>query len=195
MFNWITYAFNSVYSHLFCSQLYFTTSNISVLYDEKKCIGEGAFSTVLKATVKYNCSQEFALKKVIMQSVELERIIAIEIEALKKFKHTNLIEMIDYVEIDSSTCKVMYILFPLAANGNLRQKLNNIMNNKIPRPSLFEVLKDFLDICIAINVLHNFSPNYVHQDIKPEVICIMKNDYNNIFNTLFLKYVILYNVE
>jgi hypothetical protein len=38
------------------------------------------------------------------------------------------------------------------------------------RPKLSHILVDFLSICDALLVLHNFSPSYVHQDIKPEVL-------------------------
>ena len=137
-----------------------------------KVLGEGAFSFVYAA---YHGNEHYAVKKVFAQSSTFERSVKNEIDAFKRFRHSNILEMVDFIEVDNlGRGSIYYLLFPLIKNGSLRNILNTRINNESKRPNLNKILNDFRDICSAINVLHTFTPAYVHQDIKPEVIKLNK---------------------
>ena len=112
------------------------------------------------------------MKKLYLQSEEFESIVKTEIESLQRFKHKNIIYLIDYVEIfENNDSKVAYLLFPFMERGSLRSHLSRkIHNNTIE--NLNDVLKSFVELCSAFKVLHTYSPSYVHQDIKPENVMI-----------------------
>lgn len=132
-------------------------------------IGEGAFSFVYKA---HSCEsgEQFALKKMYMQSSDLQKVTKNEIDSLQKFQHHNIIKMIDFsFAHEPGKGQVAYLLFPFTSKGSLRDILNTQLKSS-SRPQLFNVLSGFRDICKAVNVLHSFSPAYVHRDIKPENI-------------------------
>ena len=181
------------------SILVFPTRKIYI--DQKKLLGEGAFASVYRAyeaNIVWNYGMDkvprgYAVKKMYIQSTENECDAANEISALKRFKHPNIIPLLDYI----SNCKegdriVTYLLFPLMAKGSLRNVLNqqldcgktgyknmklshiNSSSNdlSVQRPTLFNVLNDFFSICSAYNLLHTSTPSYVHGDIKPENILI-----------------------
>ena len=131
-------------------------------------LGEGAFSFVY---LGYCGTEKYAVKKVFVQSASFEKSVKAEIESFNRFRHDNILEMLDvFEEDDMGRGGIVYMLFPLVKNGNLRNALNKMINGECARPSLNSILNDFRDICCAINVLHIYSPPYVHQDIKPEVI-------------------------
>ena len=79
--------------------------------------------------------------------------------------------MVDYIYIDDArgNKNMVYILFPLAEKGSLRQHLNNRLSSGLPSADFMRIMKDFRDICDAVNVLHLYNPAYAHQDIKPDV--------------------------
>lgn len=136
--------------------------NITVL----ETIGEGAYSFVYAGTGN---GRKYAVKKMYMQSAEFERCALTEVEAFRRFHHSNILKMLEHSRKKENSTPVMFMLFPLMEQGSLRDVLNRRLNNLTPRPSLREMLTDFTAICEAVNVLHTFSPAYVHQDIKPEV--------------------------
>eukprot|EP01041_Mallomonas_annulata_P001931 gene1931-3746_t len=133
-------------------------------------LGEGAFSFVYMGS---SGNEKYAIKKVFIQSSTFERSVRAEIDAFKRFRHANILEMVDVVEHDNmGRGTVVYMLFPLAKSGNLRELLNNNLNGTSKRPNLKSILSDYRDICCALNLLHTFTPSYIHQDIKPENILI-----------------------
>jgi serine/threonine protein kinase len=114
----------------------------------------------------------FALKKLYIQSAELQRSAETEIDALKKFRHENIIKMIDYTFAnESGKGQIALILLPFTPGGSLRDVINHQLKFQLhSRPKLMLTLSQFLDVCRALNVLHSYSPGYVHRDIKPENI-------------------------
>lgn len=107
------------------------------------------------------------------QTKELEHVAIIEIEAFRKFRHANILRLIDSTKVrDPTGSKAFYLLFPYMENGSLRDQLNKIIDGVAPKYSLREVLNGFLTVCEALNVLHTYDPPYIHQDIKPEVFAI-----------------------
>jgi serine/threonine protein kinase len=153
------------YYSLFHRRVTFTNRNpngISVNISSSKIIGEGGYSIVYKA-------KPFAVKKVLLQSEEARKIYDTELAALKDFHHLGIVRLLDYVETWESGIQVGYMLFPFYENGSLRSRLDEVAKGRASRHSLPMILRQFVGICGAIEVLHSHRPSYVHQDIKPEV--------------------------
>lgn len=164
----------------------FPISNKTIVIDSSKIIGEGAYSMIYKAYDKTN--KIFVLKKMYIQSLMMEKMIKTEIDSFLKFKHPNILSMIDY-DINSSDGdkRVAYLLLPYMCKGSVRRVLNSrIHNGRMMvdrRPSLPYVLNEFMSICCALNVLHCYVPSFVHQDIKPENVLV--DDDNTLMLTDF----------
>jgi serine/threonine protein kinase len=116
-----------------------------------------------------NSNAKYALKKVFLQSSSFENSVKNEIDAFTKFQHANIVELYDFTTFVENNITCCYILFPLAENGSLRKELDQILNNVRSKPAIGVILRHFLSICDAVNVLHLHDPPYVHQDIKPDV--------------------------
>jgi len=130
-------------------------------------IGEGAYSTVFKA---YDRKQKvYAIKKMMLQSREMEDIASVEVNAYLKFKHPNIINLLDSVKVSEKGSTSMYMLFPYLEKGSLRDHLNLVLSGKARKLSLTAILSQFMQICDAVHLMHTYSPGFVHQDIKPEV--------------------------
>jgi serine/threonine protein kinase len=168
------------YSFFYGSIISFPESHVSVTYTDAttRQIGEGAFSVVLKVK-DINDSKSYAVKKMLLQSPENITMANVEVSSLKRFQHPHIIKLLDVIETTEQNQKlrVMYLLLPFYHHGNLREYLNLILHRTINKPPLQSILRDFLSICDAIRILHQFQPSYVHQDIKPEVILIFHNSF------------------
>jgi serine/threonine kinase 16 len=152
-------------------KILFKGKDISVTLDESNPLGEGAYGLVYRATDRFTGSApKYAVKKVFIQSLEFEQMVLNEINAFHKFRHRCILPMIDHMEQIEGSMKVAYILLPLKKRGSLRNWLQSVTDGEVIRPDLKNILKKFLDICAAFNVLH--TAGYVHQDIKPENILI-----------------------
>jgi serine/threonine protein kinase len=132
---------------------------------------QGAFSFVYKAR-SCDTGDVFALKKLYLQSAELQRSAETEIDSLKKFRHENIIKMIDYTFAnESGKGQIALILLPFTPGGSLRDVINHQLKFQLhSKPKLMATLSQFLDVCRALSVLHTYSPAFVHRDIKPENI-------------------------
>lgn len=135
--------------------------------EDDAAVGEGAYSVVLKASAAYGGSAQYALKRMFIQSAEVETMVQNEIGAFHKFKHKNIINLIDSTIITERSRRVAYLLFPLMQQGSLRHVLTTI--GKPKDKMLPNILKDFRKVCVAVNVLHTYKPSHVHLDIKLEV--------------------------
>mmetsp|Transcript_2908 Transcript_2908/g.3066 ORF Transcript_2908/g.3066 Transcript_2908/m.3066 type:complete len:342 (-) Transcript_2908:10-1035(-) len=135
-----------------------------------KTLGEGAFSFVY---IAYRGNEQYALKKIFNQSSSFDKSVKAELEAFNRFHHPNILKILDSIEEDNfgRGC-IVYMLFPLCKKGSLRNLLNKRMSGEMDKPNIKSIISDFRDICNALNVLHTYSPKYVHQDIKPENILI-----------------------
>lgn len=147
-----------------------TQLSVTVVGRRNQSIGEGAFSTVYQATDRQSPNRHYALKRMLLQSSDLTNMAKVEVDAYHKFFHPHIIQLVDHIEKVESTTAVMYLLFPYCQRGSLRDDLNRIMSGSCKKPSVSRMLRNFIDICEAIQVLHDFQPSYVHFDIKPEVI-------------------------
>lgn len=184
------------------NHIYFESTKMSVVLDTSAAslsgdggssggggtLGEGAFATVYRARDKFDPSKYYAVKKMFLQSPEFERSLYQEVDSFQRFKHANILRLIDSqvtaADASNGGQKVAYLLFPLMRRGTLRDELNRTifkptaqnplgsrMGLRGPR-ALAKILSDFLGVVSAFNVLHTHSPAYVHQDIKPENILI-----------------------
>lgn len=130
-------------------------------------IGEGAYSTVFKA---YDHKRRvYAIKRMMLQSREIEDIASVEVGAYLKFKHPNIICLLDSVKVSEIGGVSIYMLFPYLKRGSLRDHLNLVVNGKANKLPLKVILSQFMQICDAVHLMHTHSPGFVHQDIKPEV--------------------------
>jgi hypothetical protein len=170
--DWCNELLLSLYSVFFATSVKFERTDTIVYYNStSQNVGEGAFSVVLKASKAFSSGPQYALKRMIVQSNELEKMIEVEINALNKFKHHNIIQLIDQTRVSENGSSVVYLMFPYMRRGSLRDHLNGISTGIVQRTSseLRTVLEHYISICSAINTLHMYQPSYVHQDIKPEV--------------------------
>jgi serine/threonine kinase 16 len=188
----------SIFLGLGKNRLYFEKSGLSLVFEDNQdghsVLGEGAFSTVFVATAANSISaQKYAVKRINLQSDEFERSFKMELTAYQRFKHKNIVSMVDSMTVPatSSSFKVGYLLFPLMERGSLRDFLNRTVlavgtkdegigsvasGRHSSTAYLKRVLTDFLGIAEAFNVMHTFEPHaYVHQDIKPENVLITNN--------------------
>eukprot|EP01039_Chlorochromonas_danica_P007468 gene7469-8257_t len=153
----------------------FTKTQISVKTIGKKnqSIGEGAFSTVYQAADQKQPNRRYALKRMLLQSLDLANMARNEVEAYNKFTHPHIIRLIDYAERVEDNKAVMYLLFPYHQRGSMRDELNLILSGAKKKPSLKGVvLKWFHSLCEAVQVLHDYAPSHVHFDIKPENVLV-----------------------
>ena len=144
-----------------------------------KVLGEGAFSFVYTAISPYG-QKKYALKKVYLNSAEYEKIVEAELFSFREFRHKNILQLLDQTYTKGSKGRSICMLFPLISQGSLRQILDrhlvaSVLDRTPSSTRIVVVLKQFLAICSAIQVLHAFLPSYIHQDIKPEVI----SDFNS----------------
>lgn len=147
-------------------------SSRTVLFRKQDVLGEGAFGTVVQGQDRLS-SKKYAIKIMNLLNYEVESVIKNEIESLNKFKHKNIVELIDSVSlVEQSGCKVVYLLFPLCSGGSLRSYLNRIIDYSQSKFPLKNILSDFGKICAAVSTMHDYNPSYIHQDIKPDNILI-----------------------
>lgn len=168
--SWWQAFFQSIFGVLWSSSIHFQASNLTIYYDSNVAnVGEGACSVVLKGSTSYGAAPEYALKKMLLQSAELERIAVTEIEAFEKFKHKNILKLVDYTRVNENGIMTAYLLFPYKHRGSLRDHMNIMASQPRNRATLVEVIRGFTSICEALQILHSSQPSYVHQDIKLEV--------------------------
>jgi len=163
-----------VMSLFFYQVVNFDKTGLSVVVRDsnRSFVGEGAYSIVYKGTKRFDSSKVYAVKKMIVQSREYEKIVQTEIESFMMFQHPNILKLIDSSQQNVNGARITYLLFPYIKNGSLRDILNGISAGYISRQPISVILKNFCSICQSINILHTYRPSYVHQDIKPENILI-----------------------
>jgi hypothetical protein len=163
---WWQTILQSIFSLIFSNSVYFEATGTTVHYQDGN-VGEGAYSVVLKASKAFEGVPKYALKRMLLQSSEIEAIVDNEISAFHKFKHSNIIPLLDSTKVVESGQNAAYLLFPLMSRGSLRDVVS--ARGQQNERELAATLQSFRAICCAVNVLHVFQPSYVHQDIKLEV--------------------------
>jgi hypothetical protein len=129
VYTWLIMIWNYIMSLLYITKVItFDKTGISVINNSNSnnnnILGEGAFSIVYRASNTTN-SVQYALKKVLIQSLDNEYIVKTEIDAFCRFKHPNILQLIDYnINNKEGGIRIAYLLFPLIRNNSLRLSLS-----------------------------------------------------------------------
>lgn len=122
-----------------------------------KVLGEGGFSFVYLAQDEHS-GRQFALKKIRCPTgSESVKEAMREVEAYRRFKHPNIIRILDsaVVQDPEGDGKIVYLFLPLYKRGNLQDAINaNVVNRK--QFSEREMLRLFKGTCEAVRAMHNF---------------------------------------
>jgi len=182
------------------SLLVTSSSKIITLHGRKfiiqKQIGEGGFAFVYLVEDPHK-SRKYAVKKVISQTEEHTKSCNTEIEIFTKFKHPNLLKLLDYEIKPSSVrpdAKDYLFLMPLYTKGTLEDiMLRKRGKEHVP---IFntekEILKAFYDLLTGMKLFHSNQPPLAHNDIKPGNILISDDnrlvlfDFGSVHSARFL---------
>ncbi|KAI0661605.1 Pkinase-domain-containing protein [Cubamyces menziesii] len=122
-----------------------------------RVLGEGGFSFVYLAQDEHS-GRQFALKKIRCPSgSEDVRQAMREVEAYRRFKHPNIIRILDsaVVQDPNGDGQIVYLFLPLYKRGNLQDAINaNAINNT--HFSEREMLHYFKGTCEAIRAMHDY---------------------------------------
>ncbi|KAH9930023.1 Pkinase-domain-containing protein [Fomitopsis serialis] len=122
-----------------------------------RVLGEGGFSFVYLAEDEHS-GRQFALKKIRCPSGREDvRQAMREVEAYRRFKHPNIIRILDsaVVEDPNGDGQVVYLFLPLYKRGNLQDAINaNSINGT--HFSEQEMLRLFKGTCEAVRAMHDY---------------------------------------
>ncbi|KAF8071869.1 protein kinase [Lyophyllum atratum] len=114
-----------------------------------KVLGEGGFSFVYLAQDEHS-GRQFALKKIRCPTgSEGVKEAMREVEAYRRFKHPNIIRILDsaVVQDPEGDGKIVYLFLPLYKRGNLQDAINCEQQ---------EMLRLFKGTCEAVRAMHDF---------------------------------------
>ncbi|RDB25751.1 Serine/threonine-protein kinase ENV7 [Hypsizygus marmoreus] len=121
-----------------------------------KVLGEGGFAFVYLAQDEHS-GRQFALKKIRCPTgSEGVKVAMREVEAYRRFKHPNIIRILDsaVVQDPEGDGKIVYLFLPLYRRGNLQDAINaNVVNRK--HFSEQEMLRLFKGTCEAVRAMHD----------------------------------------
>ncbi|KAI0705781.1 Pkinase-domain-containing protein [Cerioporus squamosus] len=122
-----------------------------------RVLGEGGFSFVYLAQDEHS-GRQFALKKIRCPSGQEDvRQAMREVEAYRRFKHPNIIRILDsaVVQDPNGDGQIVYLFLPIYKRGNLQDAINaNSINNT--HFSETEMLRYFKGTCEAIRAMHDY---------------------------------------
>ncbi|KAF9451923.1 protein kinase [Macrolepiota fuliginosa MF-IS2] len=125
-----------------------------------KVLGEGGFSFVYLAQDEHS-GRQFALKKIRCPTgSEGVKEAMREVEAYRRFKHPNIIRILDsaVVQDPEGEGQIVYLFLPLYKRGNLQDAINaNVVNgNHFPEQ---EMVRLFKGTCEAVRAMHDYRPS------------------------------------
>lgn len=123
----------------------------------------GGFSRVFRGR-KVETGQPVAIKKT---GRENEGMWSVEVDALRRLQHPNVMSLVDWFEID----KDILIVMPLAEGGDL---FDRIVDRGMSEGSAAKVTMQLLE-----SVAYIHSMGVVHRDIKPENCVFASSDSNS----------------
>lgn len=126
-------------------------------YKIVKVLGEGGFSFVYLAQDE-SSGRQFALKKIRCPTgAEGVREAMREVEAYRRFRHPNIIRILDsaVVQDRDGDGKIVYLFLPLYSRGNLQDAINTHSLNGT-HFSESEILRLFKGTCEAVRAMHEF---------------------------------------
>jgi len=122
-----------------------------------KVLGEGGFSFVYLAQDEAS-GRQFALKKIRCPTgSEGVKEAMREVEAYRRFKHPNIIRILDsaVVQDPEGEGQIVYLFLPLYKNGNVQDAINtNVVNGK--HFSERDMVRIFKGTCEAVRALHDY---------------------------------------
>ncbi|KAH8100052.1 Pkinase-domain-containing protein [Cristinia sonorae] len=123
-----------------------------------KVLGEGGFSFVYLVQDEHS-GRQFALKKIRCPSGNEDvRQAMREVEAYRRFKHPNIIRILDsaVVQDPSGDGQIVYLFLPLYKRGNLQDAINANLINRSQFPEK-EMLLLFKGTCEAVRAMHDYQ--------------------------------------
>jgi len=122
-----------------------------------KVLGEGGFSFVYLAQDEHS-GRQFALKKIRCPSGREDvRQAMREVEAYRRFKHPNIIRILDsaVVQDPNGEGQIVYLFLPLYKRGNLQDAINaNTINGTHFAEA--EMVRLFKGTCEAVRAMHDY---------------------------------------
>jgi len=150
----------------------------------RKTLGEGGFSFVYQVKDVHD-NNIYALKKMLCQTEELLETGKREIQILERYKHANILGIVDHAIVPSRTiqgAQEVLMLLPFYKRGTLQDALDfqrkrfGLQTTTSPFTEK-EVLAIFLGICNAVSVFHQSDPVLALRDLKPgNVLLSDKNE-------------------
>ncbi|EJU04981.1 Pkinase-domain-containing protein, partial [Dacryopinax primogenitus] len=124
-----------------------------------KVLGEGGFSFVYLAQDETS-GRMFALKKIRCPTgAEGVREAMREVEAYRRFRHPNIIRILDsaVVQDRDGDGQIVYLFLPYYKRGNLQDQINsNTINGT--RFSELEMCRLFRGACLGVRAMHDYHP-------------------------------------
>ncbi|KAG2100467.1 protein kinase [Suillus discolor] len=134
-----------------------------------KVLGEGGFSFVYLAQDEIS-GRQFALKKIRCPTgSEGVKEAMREVEAYRRFKHRNIIRILDsaVVQDPEGEGKIVYLFLPLYQRGNLQDAINlNVVNGKhFPEQDMIRLFKG---TCEAVRAMHDYHTTTGTSSAQPQ---------------------------
>ncbi|KAK8505410.1 hypothetical protein V6N13_045848 [Hibiscus sabdariffa] len=139
-------------------------------FDQSNILGIGGFGCVYKAQfVDGSCA---AVKKLDCSSHDAEKEFQNEVDLLSKFKHSNIISLLDF----SSYNETRFIVYELMQNGSLETQLHGPSHGS--SLTWQRRMKIAMDIARGLEYLHEHcNPPVIHRDLKSSNI-LLDSDFN-----------------
>lgn len=134
-------------------------------YSFVEALGSGSYGTVIKARTTHKPITFIAVKCILRSSLTKsgQDNLITEIEVLKKLKHPNIVELIDFQWDDS----YVYLLMELCGAGDLSKFLRSQPDKRVSERQSREFTRQ---LCAALDFMS--SKNICHMDLKPHNILL-----------------------
>ncbi|KAL7424144.1 Serine/threonine-protein kinase env7 [Cryptotrichosporon argae] len=137
-------------------------------YVLERLVAEGGFSYVYLVR-DASSGRQFALKKMVVTTGQEGVALAMrEVEAHRRFKHRNIIRILDsaVVQDDGGEGKIIYLFLPYYARGNLQDAMAaaSVTGTKMPEKRLLEL---FHGTCLAVRAMHHYRLPAVQATYPP----------------------------
>ncbi|RSH91998.1 hypothetical protein EHS25_009369 [Saitozyma podzolica] len=137
-------------------------------YKIERLLGEGGFSFVYLIQDTSN-GRLYALKKILVTSgQEGVKEAMREVEAYRRFRHPNIIRILDsaVVQDEGGEGKIIYLFLPYFSRGNLQDEMtkSSVTGNYMPEKRLLEL---FYGTCLAVRAMHRYRLPSVQSTYPP----------------------------
>ncbi|KAL4282747.1 hypothetical protein GQ457_16G000580 [Hibiscus cannabinus] len=139
-------------------------------FHQSNILGIGGFGCVYKA--QFVDGSYAAVKKLDCSSHDAEKEFQNEVDLLSKFKHSNIISLLDF----SSHKDTRFIVYELMQNGSLETQLHGPSHGS--SLTWHRRMKIAMDIARGLEYLHeHVNPPVIHRDLKSSNI-LLDSDFN-----------------